>query len=168
VWQGTHAFSVHNIIVVVFFLVRSRRSRSEIKLRVGLNGDAVRLTDGTRSFSRIVGELGGAVHDGASLDDGGRREGGGRGLGGEERGREGINNWRRGGGGRRRGRGHGNVREVERNGARDGVGKRRSIVLYGEGVVHGGGVGGNKEENYDMARGRVWGQLSSQRLIGLF
>jgi hypothetical protein len=107
----------------------------------------VRLTDGTRIFSRILGELGGAVHDGAGLDDGGRRESGGRGLGGKKRGREGMNNWCRGGGGRRRGRGHGDVREVERNGARDGVRERRAIVLYGEGVVHGGGVGGKKEEN---------------------
>lgn len=109
------------------------------------------LADRTRSLRRILSELGGAVHDGASLDDGGRREGGSRGLGGEERGREGVNDWDGGGGGRR-GRGHGDVREVERNGARDGVGERRAIVLYCEGVVHGGGVGGTNEKLEHRAR----------------
>lgn len=40
-----------------------------------------------------------------------------------------MDNRDRGGGGSRRGRGHRDVREVERNGARDGVGERRPIVL---------------------------------------
>ena len=49
-----------------------------------------------------------------------------------------MNDWDGGGGGRRRRRGHGDVGHVERDGTRDGVGEGRPIVLYGEGVVHGG------------------------------
>jgi hypothetical protein len=36
------------------------------------------------------------------------------------------------------------VGEVKRDGARDGVGEGRPIVLYGEGIVHGGASEGEK------------------------